>query len=136
MDDPNSPFISLKDALKDEKRISYHRDYLSNLLASIKYVYINHLWLHPWIWLLIDLSIKHTMFINMLWGPAAHVNLYSGWKYAEKMGAMWTVILHGLYWITGSGLQDTLQDLVSISLTIRTSSRDTPRTLFNGSRTS
>lgn len=36
MDDPNSPFISLKDALKDEKRIKYHRDYLSNLLASIK----------------------------------------------------------------------------------------------------
>ncbi|PRQ40673.1 putative beta-glucosidase [Rosa chinensis] len=36
MDDPNSPFISLKDALKDKKRINYHRDYLSNLLASIK----------------------------------------------------------------------------------------------------
>ncbi|KAI8528557.1 hypothetical protein RHMOL_Rhmol12G0157600 [Rhododendron molle] len=36
MDDPNSPFISLKSALKDEKRIKYHNDYLSNLLASIK----------------------------------------------------------------------------------------------------
>ncbi|KAJ8760984.1 hypothetical protein K2173_022022 [Erythroxylum novogranatense] len=36
MDDPNSIFISLKDALKDEKRIKYHHDYLSNLLASIK----------------------------------------------------------------------------------------------------
>lgn len=36
MDDPNSPFISIKDALKDEKRIKYHNDYLSNLLASIK----------------------------------------------------------------------------------------------------
>ncbi|KAJ8760831.1 hypothetical protein K2173_021869 [Erythroxylum novogranatense] len=36
MDDPNSKFISLKDALKDEKRIKYHHDYLTNLLASIK----------------------------------------------------------------------------------------------------
>lgn len=37
MDDPNSPFISLKDALKDAKRIKYHHGYLTNLLASIKY---------------------------------------------------------------------------------------------------
>ncbi|KAK3035918.1 hypothetical protein RJ639_031341 [Escallonia herrerae] len=36
MDDANNPIISLKDALKDEKRIKYHHDYLSNLLASIK----------------------------------------------------------------------------------------------------
>lgn len=36
MDDGNNPFTSLKDALKDEKRIKYHHDYLSNLLASIK----------------------------------------------------------------------------------------------------
>ncbi|PQQ04403.1 beta-glucosidase 40 [Prunus yedoensis var. nudiflora] len=36
MDDPNSPFISLKDALKDAKRIKYHHGYLTNLLASIK----------------------------------------------------------------------------------------------------
>ncbi|KAG5522451.1 hypothetical protein RHGRI_034586 [Rhododendron griersonianum] len=36
MDDPNSPLIPLKSALKDEKRIKYHNDYLSNLLASIK----------------------------------------------------------------------------------------------------
>ncbi|WVZ24142.1 hypothetical protein V8G54_002686 [Vigna mungo] len=36
MDDPNSPFISIKDALKDEKRIRYHSGYLSYLLASIK----------------------------------------------------------------------------------------------------
>ncbi|TKY69595.1 Beta-glucosidase 40 [Spatholobus suberectus] len=35
MDDPNDPFISIKDALKDEKRIRYHNDYLINLLASI-----------------------------------------------------------------------------------------------------
>ncbi|XP_068655981.1 beta-glucosidase 6 [Aristolochia californica] len=36
MDDPNNPFISVKDALKDEKRIKYHSGYLSNLLASIR----------------------------------------------------------------------------------------------------
>ncbi|EMS66297.1 Beta-glucosidase 6 [Triticum urartu] len=36
MDDSNSPFIALKDALKDTKRIKYHNDYLTNLAASIK----------------------------------------------------------------------------------------------------
>ncbi|XP_058070349.1 beta-glucosidase 6 [Magnolia sinica] len=36
MDDSNNPFISIKDALKDEKRIKYHNDYLSNLSASIR----------------------------------------------------------------------------------------------------
>ncbi|CAM8884350.1 unnamed protein product [Rhodiola kirilowii] len=36
MDDPNNPLIPLKDALKDEKRIRYHNDYLTNLLAAIK----------------------------------------------------------------------------------------------------
>ncbi|KAL7590728.1 hypothetical protein Lser_V15G37326 [Lactuca serriola] len=36
MDDANSPFISLKNALKDEKRVKYHNDYLTNLLAAIK----------------------------------------------------------------------------------------------------
>ncbi|XP_010259408.1 PREDICTED: beta-glucosidase 40-like [Nelumbo nucifera] len=36
MDDANNPLISIKDALKDEKRIKYHNDYLTNLLASIK----------------------------------------------------------------------------------------------------
>ncbi|KAK1553187.1 hypothetical protein Q3G72_030370 [Acer saccharum] len=36
MDDPNNPFTSIKDALKDVKRIKYHHDYLANLLASIK----------------------------------------------------------------------------------------------------
>ncbi|KAM7468481.1 hypothetical protein LguiB_016043 [Lonicera macranthoides] len=36
MDDPNSPLIPIKDALKDKKRVKYHNDYLSNLLASIK----------------------------------------------------------------------------------------------------
>ena len=38
MDDPNDPLISIKDALKDEKRIKYHNDYLINLQASITYV--------------------------------------------------------------------------------------------------
>ncbi|XP_008792724.2 beta-glucosidase 6 isoform X2 [Phoenix dactylifera] len=36
MDDPNNPFISTKDALKDDKRIKYHTDYLSNLSAAIR----------------------------------------------------------------------------------------------------
>ncbi|KAG4166588.1 hypothetical protein ERO13_A13G142600v2 [Gossypium hirsutum] len=36
MDDLNSPFISIKRALKDVKRIEYHRDYLSNLSAAIR----------------------------------------------------------------------------------------------------
>ncbi|EPS70537.1 hypothetical protein M569_04221, partial [Genlisea aurea] len=36
MDDANNPLTPLKDALKDAKRIKYHRDYLSNLLAAIK----------------------------------------------------------------------------------------------------
>ncbi|XP_058730587.1 beta-glucosidase 40-like [Vicia villosa] len=36
MDDPNSVFISLKDALKDEKRIRYYSGYLSYLKTAIK----------------------------------------------------------------------------------------------------
>eukprot|EP01018_Ginkgo_biloba_P011743 Gb_21209 [translate_table: standard] len=36
MDDPNRPFISLSKALQDDKRIRYHRDYLSNLSAAIR----------------------------------------------------------------------------------------------------
>ncbi|KAH9316388.1 hypothetical protein KI387_025015 [Taxus chinensis] len=36
MDDPNNIFISLEKALKDDKRIRYHADYLSNLSAAIK----------------------------------------------------------------------------------------------------
>ncbi|XP_075479903.1 beta-glucosidase 40-like isoform X2 [Primulina tabacum] len=36
MDDGNSPFVSIKYALKDEKRIKYHNDYLTNLLAAIR----------------------------------------------------------------------------------------------------
>ncbi|KAL6537845.1 Beta-glucosidase 6 [Orobanche minor] len=35
MDDRNSLFTSIKDACKDEKRIKYHNDYLTNLLAAI-----------------------------------------------------------------------------------------------------
>nr|DAD35015.1 TPA_asm: hypothetical protein HUJ06_005655 [Nelumbo nucifera] len=42
MDDANNPLISIKKALMDQKRIKYHNDYLTNLLASIKYV-INYL---------------------------------------------------------------------------------------------
>lgn len=37
MDDPNHAWTPIKDALKDEKRIKYHKDYLASLLASIKY---------------------------------------------------------------------------------------------------
>ncbi|XP_062162271.1 beta-glucosidase 40-like [Alnus glutinosa] len=36
MDDANNALISIKDALKDEKRIKYHNDHLMNLLAAIK----------------------------------------------------------------------------------------------------
>ncbi|KAG0456852.1 hypothetical protein HPP92_024640 [Vanilla planifolia] len=36
MDDSNNPFISIKNAVKDEKRIGYHRDYLGNLSAAIR----------------------------------------------------------------------------------------------------
>ncbi|XVE85758.1 hypothetical protein DITRI_Ditri17bG0116800 [Diplodiscus trichospermus] len=35
MDDPNMPLTPIEDALKDEKRIKYHTDYLANLLAAI-----------------------------------------------------------------------------------------------------
>ncbi|KAK6921924.1 Glycoside hydrolase family 1 [Dillenia turbinata] len=36
MDDPNNALTPIKDALKDEKRIHYHNDYLTNLLDAIK----------------------------------------------------------------------------------------------------
>ncbi|XWS34177.1 hypothetical protein CRYUN_Cryun21dG0018100 [Craigia yunnanensis] len=36
MDDPNMILTPIEDALKDEKRIKYHTDYLTNLLAAIK----------------------------------------------------------------------------------------------------
>ncbi|KAK7342598.1 hypothetical protein VNO80_25554 [Phaseolus coccineus] len=36
MDDPSQPFMTLQKALKDDKRIRYHRDYLSNLSAAIR----------------------------------------------------------------------------------------------------
>ncbi|KAJ6423293.1 hypothetical protein OIU84_024269 [Salix udensis] len=36
MDDLNTPFISLNKALQDDKRIEYHRDYLSNISAAIR----------------------------------------------------------------------------------------------------
>lgn len=36
MDDPNNLLTPIKQALKDDKRIRYHNDYLTNLLAAIK----------------------------------------------------------------------------------------------------
>ncbi|KAG6759883.1 hypothetical protein POTOM_036377 [Populus tomentosa] len=38
MDDPNHALTPIKDALKDEKRIKYHKDYLTSLLASINFL--------------------------------------------------------------------------------------------------
>lgn len=37
MDDPNKPYTAVDKALQDDKRIRYHRDYLSNLSAAIRY---------------------------------------------------------------------------------------------------
>ncbi|XP_010443030.1 PREDICTED: putative beta-glucosidase 41 [Camelina sativa] len=36
MDEKNNPFIDMEKALQDDKRISFHRDYLSNLSAAIR----------------------------------------------------------------------------------------------------
>ncbi|KAL8144537.1 hypothetical protein V2J09_017569 [Rumex salicifolius] len=36
MDDPNKSHIAMDEALQDDKRIRYHRDYLSNLSAAIR----------------------------------------------------------------------------------------------------
>ncbi|WVZ21574.1 hypothetical protein V8G54_008896 [Vigna mungo] len=36
MDDPSEPFMTLQKALKDDKRIRYHRDYLSNLSNELQ----------------------------------------------------------------------------------------------------
>ncbi|KAL3638378.1 putative beta-glucosidase 41 [Castilleja foliolosa] len=36
MDDPNKSHAALEKVLKDDKRISYHRDYLSNISAAIR----------------------------------------------------------------------------------------------------
>ncbi|KAG5551140.1 hypothetical protein RHGRI_009535 [Rhododendron griersonianum] len=36
MDDPNKPYTAVDKALQDDKRIRYHRDYLSNLSAAIR----------------------------------------------------------------------------------------------------
>ncbi|KAL4180865.1 hypothetical protein AMTRI_Chr12g234480 [Amborella trichopoda] len=35
--DPDNSLIPIKDTLKDEKKIKYHNDYLTNLLASMRY---------------------------------------------------------------------------------------------------
>ncbi|CAO2833442.1 unnamed protein product [Amaranthus hypochondriacus] len=37
MDEEHKPHVALNDALQDDKRISFHRDYLSNLSAAIRY---------------------------------------------------------------------------------------------------
>lgn len=49
---------------------------------------------------------------------------------------MWKDILRGLCWITGSGELDIVPGLVFTMWITRTSSRDTPRTPFSGSKTS
>lgn len=36
MDELNNPFVNLNKALRDEKRISYHNDYLSELRAAVR----------------------------------------------------------------------------------------------------
>ncbi|XP_013612042.1 PREDICTED: putative beta-glucosidase 41 isoform X1 [Brassica oleracea var. oleracea] len=36
MDEKNNPFIDMEKALQDDKRISFHRDYISNLSAAIR----------------------------------------------------------------------------------------------------
>ncbi|CAH2046997.1 unnamed protein product [Thlaspi arvense] len=36
MDEKNNPFIDMEKALEDDKRIRYHRDYLSNLTSAIR----------------------------------------------------------------------------------------------------
>lgn len=37
MDEKNKPFVDMEKALEDDKRISFHRDYLSNLSAAIRF---------------------------------------------------------------------------------------------------
>ena len=37
MDDPNRSSMTIENALQDDKRIRFHRDYLSNLSAAIRY---------------------------------------------------------------------------------------------------
>lgn len=37
MDEANHPFASIEKVLQDEKRISYHNDYLTSLLSAIRY---------------------------------------------------------------------------------------------------
>ncbi|THG11328.1 hypothetical protein TEA_004291 [Camellia sinensis var. sinensis] len=42
VDDPNKFYIPLDKALKDDKRIRFHRDYLSNLSAAIRFINLKH----------------------------------------------------------------------------------------------
>lgn len=46
MDDPNNLLTPIKQALKDDKRIRYHNDYLTNLLAAIKYVILFQIYVY------------------------------------------------------------------------------------------
>lgn len=39
MDEPNKSHIALNVALQDDRRITYHRDYLSNLSAAIRCIF-------------------------------------------------------------------------------------------------
>nr|CAD1832357.1 unnamed protein product [Ananas comosus var. bracteatus] len=87
MDDSNNPFKSVQDALKDEKRINFHNDYLSNLSASIR-----------------------------------------------EDGCDVRDILCGLFLTTGSGPWATLHGSGYTLSTTNTTSQDTQRTLYNGSR--
>lgn len=38
MDEEDRPHVTLNDALQDDKRMDFHRDYLSNLSAAIRYM--------------------------------------------------------------------------------------------------
>ena len=83
MDDSNSPFIPLKKALKDSKRIKYHTDYLMNLVDSIRYSFKTFL-------------IRSGQFIK-------------GVISAGRMVAMFSGILHGPFSTIGSGMLATPQ---------------------------
>lgn len=58
------------------------------------------------------------------------------WMITEKTGATWEATSRGLCWITGSGEQDTHQDLGSTMWIIKTISRGIQRILWDGSRIS
>lgn len=77
MDEANHPFASIEKVLQDEKRISYHNDYLKSLLSTIRY----NLWTY-WqkqqstilYFCILVLLIYHIMlqFLNI--GPYRHLS--------------------------------------------------------------